>query len=76
MNKPTDTASAWTQGVIDTIYATFGALRGQGDGKVYHNYPLGSPMEFFWQSACQDTAQRLMNGAMLHNELRQNDERN
>lgn len=74
--KSTETALAWTQGVIDTVYASFGALRGQGDGRVYHNYPLGSDAELAWQSACQHTAQRLMAGAMLHNELRSNESRN
>lgn len=76
MQKSTETTLAWTQGVIDTVYATFGALRGTCDGKVYHRYELGGNEEFAWQSACQDTAQRLMSGAMLHNELRRNDERN
>lgn len=66
-------ALAWTQGVIDTVYATFNAMQGQGDGKVYHRYELGGNEEFAWQSACQWTAQRLMNGAMMHNELRRED---
>lgn len=76
LKMPTEAAAAWTQGVIDTVYASFGALKGLSDGRVYHNYELGSRAELAWQSACQDTAQRLMAGAMLHHELRGNDSRN
>lgn len=68
MNTPRDIA--WTQGVIDTIYSTMGALRGQGDGKVFHRYALNSAEELAWHQGCHFAAQRMMEGAMMAQALR------
>lgn len=67
---PSPLILAWVQGVVSTVYATFDALQGRTDGKVFHRYQVGSDEELAWSTACQWTSQRLMEGAMRREELR------
>jgi hypothetical protein len=69
------TSLATVQGIIDVVFASFGALQGQGDGRVWrpHGAPhavAGSEEELAWSQACAWTCERMMAGAMMREALR------
>lgn len=67
----TPESRAFTKGIIDTLCAVISGVQGLSDGKVYHNYAIGSEEELSWSSGCAWTAERLMRDQMAREALRE-----